>query len=68
LEKIPPQERFSSEELTQDLRNQGKEASCFPHTDAIIDYLVTVAEPNDIIVVMSNGGFDNIHERLLKKL
>ncbi len=68
LEKIPPQERFSSEELTQDLRNQGKGASCFPHTDAIIDYLVTVAEPNDIIVVMSNGGFDNIHERLLKKL
>jgi len=24
--------------------------------------------PNDIVAVFSNGGFDNIHEKLLKRL
>jgi UDP-N-acetylmuramate: L-alanyl-gamma-D-glutamyl-meso-diaminopimelate ligase len=68
LEKIPPDERFSSEELVDDLRKRGKEAFFFPDTDAIIDYLVTVSVPEDIILIMSNGGFDNIHERLLERL
>jgi UDP-N-acetylmuramate: L-alanyl-gamma-D-glutamyl-meso-diaminopimelate ligase len=68
LHKIPADERFSSEELTRDLKDRGKKAHYFPDTDAIIDYLVTVARPDDVILIMSNGGFDNIHERLLKRL
>ena len=50
------------------LKDRGKEARYFPDTGAIIDYLVTVAEPDDVILIMSNGGFDNIHEKLLKAL
>jgi UDP-N-acetylmuramate: L-alanyl-gamma-D-glutamyl-meso-diaminopimelate ligase len=68
LHKIPADEQFSSEELVDDLKKEGKEAFYFPDTDAIIDYLVTVAVPEDIILIMSNGGFDNIHERLLGRL
>jgi len=68
LEKIPAEERFSSEELARDLKDRGKEARYFPDTEAIIDYLVTLAKPDDVILIMSNGGFDNIHERLLKGL
>jgi UDP-N-acetylmuramate: L-alanyl-gamma-D-glutamyl-meso-diaminopimelate ligase len=68
LDKIPADERFSSEELTLDLKDRGKEAHYFPDTEAIIDHLVTVARPDDVILIMSNGGFDNIHERLLKRL
>ncbi len=68
LEKIPPEERFSSELLTHTLKERGKQAFCFPDTDAIIDYLVTAAKPDDVILIMSNGGFDNIHERLLAAL
>ncbi|MDY6989082.1 MAG: UDP-N-acetylmuramate:L-alanyl-gamma-D-glutamyl-meso-diaminopimelate ligase [Thermodesulfobacteriota bacterium] len=67
-EKIPVQERFSSEQLTQELLGHGKEACYLPDTDAMVDHLVGVARPGDIILVMSNGGFDNIHERLLKRL
>jgi len=26
------------------------------------------AKPGDVVLVMSNGGFDNIHERLLEIL
>ena len=68
LDKIPADERFSSEELTRDLKDRGKKAQYFPDTEAIIDYLVTVARADDVILIMSNGGFDNIHERLLKRL
>jgi UDP-N-acetylmuramate: L-alanyl-gamma-D-glutamyl-meso-diaminopimelate ligase len=68
LKKVPESERFSSEQLVQDLRERGKEALFFPDTDSIIDHLADISVDGDIILIMSNGGFDNIHERLLKAL
>jgi len=68
LDKIPPKERFSSEKLVQDLKRKGHKAYYFPDTDGIIDFIVTRAQPGDTILIMSNGGFDNIHERLLQRL
>lgn len=68
LDKIPPAERFSSQKLVADLTNRGKDAHYFPDTDSIIDFLVTEARPGDLILIMSNGGFDNIHEKLLSVL
>ena len=68
LDKIPLNERFSSPQLVNDLMKLGKDAHFFPDTDEIIDFLITEAKSGDLILVMSNGGFDNIHERLLKSL
>lgn len=34
----------------------------------IVTYLATHSRPGDHIVIMSNGGFDNIHQRLLDAL
>ncbi|MGD8893320.1 MAG: UDP-N-acetylmuramate:L-alanyl-gamma-D-glutamyl-meso-diaminopimelate ligase [Desulfobacterales bacterium] len=68
LDKIPPAERFSSQNLVADLKHRGKDAYYFPDTDSIIDFIVSEAEPGDLILIMSNGGFDNIHERLLSRL
>lgn len=68
LDKIPPQKRFSSHKLVQDLKKRGKTAHFFPDSDAIIDFLVQAARPGDTLVIMSNGGFDNIHDRILKRL
>ena len=68
LDKIPPKERFSSQQLVNDLKKLGKSAHFFPDTDKIIDFLITETKSGDLILVMSNGGFDNIHERLLKSL
>ena len=68
LEKIPEGERFSSEQLVDDLKKQGKHAIYFPDTNKIIEFLVSSATPGDLILIMSNGGFDNIHENLLKRL
>ncbi len=68
LEKIPVGERFSSERLASDLGACGIDAHWFPDTDAIIDFLKKHVRVEDIVLIMSNGGFDNIHERLLAAL
>jgi len=68
LEKIPEGIRFSSEKLVDDLKALGKDAHYFPDTDAIIDYIAGTAAPGDTVLIMSNGGFDNIHQRILDKI
>lgn len=68
LNKIPEAEHFSSEKLAEDLNYRGSRAYYFPDTDAIIDFLVENARSGDLVLIMSNGGFDNIHERLLESL
>jgi len=68
LKKVPPAEWFSSENLVADLKKQGRDAYFFTDTDSIIDFLVQNARSGDVVLVMSNGGFDNIHERLLEAL
>jgi len=37
-------------------------------TDAIIEHLTTHARAGDAIIIMSNGGFEDIHQRLLAAL
>ncbi|OEU60232.1 MAG: UDP-N-acetylmuramate:L-alanyl-gamma-D-glutamyl-meso-diaminopimelate ligase [Desulfobacterales bacterium PC51MH44] len=68
LDKIPPAERFSSQKLVADLKHRGKDAHYFPDTDSIIYFIVSEAKPGDLILIMSNGSFDNIHARLLSVL
>ena len=47
---------------------QGKTAAFFPDTEGIIDFIVDTGRSGDVVLIMSNGGFDNIHERLLGSL
>ncbi len=68
LDKVPEAERFSSEKLVADLEKLGKDAHHFPDTESVMEFLVETASPGDVVLIMSNGGFDNIHERLLEKL
>ncbi|WP_350561750.1 UDP-N-acetylmuramate:L-alanyl-gamma-D-glutamyl-meso-diaminopimelate ligase [Psychrobacter sp. CAL346-MNA-CIBAN-0220] len=39
-----------------------------PSVDAIIEHISTHAQAGDAIIIMSNGGFEGIHERLLTAL
>lgn len=68
LHKIPVEERFSSELLVSDLKSRGKDAHFFQDTDTIIDFLITAARHEDLVLIMSSSGFDRIHERLLAAL
>jgi UDP-N-acetylmuramate: L-alanyl-gamma-D-glutamyl-meso-diaminopimelate ligase len=68
VRKIPEGQEFSSGQLVTDLKARGKAAYFFTDTDSIIDFLIGNARPADLILIMSNGGFDNIHQRLLDRL
>jgi UDP-N-acetylmuramate: L-alanyl-gamma-D-glutamyl-meso-diaminopimelate ligase len=68
LEKIPEAERFSSARLVSELQGRGKSAHFFTETDDILQWLLQHTRPGDVVLVMSNGGFDNIHARLLEQL
>ncbi len=61
-------EMFSAAVLVDDLRARRLRASFFSGTDEIIDYLLKTLSPGDVAVIMSNGGFDDIHVRLLEGL
>jgi UDP-N-acetylmuramate: L-alanyl-gamma-D-glutamyl-meso-diaminopimelate ligase len=65
---LPEDQRLSVEQLVEDIRRQGRSARTLPDTDAIIDTLVREHRPGDVILIMSNGGFDGIHRRLVNAL
>jgi UDP-N-acetylmuramate: L-alanyl-gamma-D-glutamyl-meso-diaminopimelate ligase len=68
MEKIPLEERFSSQRLVNDLEKKGKKAFYFPSTDQLLDAMVRKSRSGDVFLIMSNGGFDDIHSRLLERL
>jgi UDP-N-acetylmuramate: L-alanyl-gamma-D-glutamyl-meso-diaminopimelate ligase len=68
MEKIPPHERFSSAKLAQDLNDHGIEARHFQTNKDLLDGIVALAKEGDVILIMSNGAFDTIQERLIKML
>ena len=65
MEKIPMAERFSAEQLVSDLGKRELEAHCFADTDLLLAYLLSETKAGDMVLIMSNGGFDNLHQRLL---
>ena len=46
----------------------GPKVRIFQDTQPIIDNIVAISQPEDHVLVMSNGGFDNLHQRLLNAL
>lgn len=56
------------EKVVADLRAAGKKAFYEPDTAAIIARVVEMASPGDSTVVFSNGGFGDIHVKLLDRL
>ncbi|MFH7321070.1 UDP-N-acetylmuramate:L-alanyl-gamma-D-glutamyl-meso-diaminopimelate ligase [Desulfurivibrio sp. D14AmB] len=68
LEQIPEAERFSVQQLAADLAARGQQAQAFPTTDLILAELAATTRPGDLVAILSNGGFDDIHRRLLQRL
>jgi UDP-N-acetylmuramate: L-alanyl-gamma-D-glutamyl-meso-diaminopimelate ligase len=68
MDGIPLDERFSSRQLVSDLNQRGLAASHCETTDLLLYALVKEARSGDVVLIMSNGGFDGLHQRLLKAL
>ena len=66
--QIPDERRLSPEQLVADLRAAGHRARYVPTVPDIVETVAREAREGDLVVVMSNGGFDSIHERLLAAL
>jgi UDP-N-acetylmuramate: L-alanyl-gamma-D-glutamyl-meso-diaminopimelate ligase len=65
---LPEAERLSPELLVQELKTAGIDARYIPQTDDIVNTVARESRAGDLIIVMSNGGFDNIHQKLLTAL
>lgn len=66
--KITEGDRFSTDELIADLRIKGKTAETATDVDGLVSKMRNYARSKDVILIMSNGGFDGIYQKLLSQL
>ena len=59
---------LDTRKLIEDIAAQGKPAFAFPDASTIIEELLPELREGDVVAIMSNGGFDAIHDRLLSRL
>ncbi len=68
LEQIPEKERLNPKAVVDSIAEAGRPAFYEKDAAAIVDRIVPILRAKDVVVVFSNGGFDNIHEKLLARL
>jgi UDP-N-acetylmuramate: L-alanyl-gamma-D-glutamyl-meso-diaminopimelate ligase len=59
---------LDTNELTREIDAAGTRAFCIDGADSIVSHLAPVLRAGDTVAVMSNGGFDRIHDKLLDAL
>ena len=67
-EKVLDGELLDVESVIENLSSRGKEAFIGLSSDDIVNKLIPLTSSGDTIVVLSNGGFGGIHEKLLEAL
>jgi UDP-N-acetylmuramate: L-alanyl-gamma-D-glutamyl-meso-diaminopimelate ligase len=65
---LPEDERLSVERLVDDIVRAHRHARYVPKVDDIVKIVADEAREGDLVVVMSNGGFEGIHDKLLAAL
>jgi UDP-N-acetylmuramate: L-alanyl-gamma-D-glutamyl-meso-diaminopimelate ligase len=65
---LPENDRLSVDEVVDDLVKAGHRARHLNSVSEIVETIAQEARDGDLVVVMSNGGFDAIHEKLLTSL
>ena len=66
--ELPDAERLSSRDLVADLLTRGQHAREIVQVDEIVRTVAGEHQAGDLVVVMSNGGFGGIHQKLLQAL
>jgi UDP-N-acetylmuramate: L-alanyl-gamma-D-glutamyl-meso-diaminopimelate ligase len=62
------EERLSPDRVLQTIRSAGRKAEGIETASEIAEFLATETRPGDMVLVMSNGSFDGLCAKLLKKL
>jgi UDP-N-acetylmuramate: L-alanyl-gamma-D-glutamyl-meso-diaminopimelate ligase len=68
LNQIPEDQRLKPEKVVAAIAKTGRPAFYEENANAIVNRIIPLLTPKDVVVVFSNGGFDNIHEKLLMRL
>ena len=66
--KLPEAERLSVGQLVRDLNGRGLHAREAESIDDIVAGIAREHRPGDLVVLMSNGGFGGIHQKILRAL
>jgi UDP-N-acetylmuramate: L-alanyl-gamma-D-glutamyl-meso-diaminopimelate ligase len=66
--KLRAEDQFSPEQLVDALQAQGKQACAIAGAANIVAYLAAQVQPGDVLAIMSNGGFEGIHHKILEML
>lgn len=67
-EKVAEDERLDPEKLMADVRGQGTRSWYCEGVDQIVDLVAEESLEGDTVAVLSNGGFEGIHQQLLDRL
>jgi len=65
---LPEAERLSADQLVADLIEAGGSARHIAEVDGIVAAVAAEAQDGDVVVLMSNGGFGGIHQKLVQAL
>jgi len=68
IEQIPEDQRLKPERVVAAIAEAGRPAFYEQNANAIVDRIIPMLRPKDVVVVFSNGGFDDIHKKLLARL
>ena len=66
--KLTVEERLDEESLARELTDIGKNCHIGKDIPEIVTYVTSRVHPGDVLLVMSNGGFGGIHNKLLTAL
>lgn len=68
LDKIAPEERLDPDFIVQKINQLNIDARFIADTEKIVDTIAKESHAGDVVLIMSSGGFDGIHQKLLNKL
>ncbi len=67
-EKVDESDRLDPEKLMADIKAAGTDSHYCANVEAIVELVTSQAKEGDTVAVLSNGGFDGIHQKLLNSL
>ncbi len=68
INKVRAEERLDEDLLREEIAAKGTSCHFAASVDDIVGHVVSRVHPGDVLLVMSNGGFGGIHNKLLTAL
>jgi UDP-N-acetylmuramate: L-alanyl-gamma-D-glutamyl-meso-diaminopimelate ligase len=67
-ERYDAQTALRPDEMIASWKSRGRVAQYLPNVDDIVSSIAKTAKSGDVVLIMSNGGFGGIHDKLLAAL